>query len=151
MMRVMYIMMMIVIYDDDEYNDDLCACIRVVHFSGSLALICELYEYVYACVTCRTYSQLIRHSFRLSEIFSLKRGSSVLDLQNSCFWPLNLKFKSPMHPQHRENSLEQQHGNKQQDFNNLWQRVLKSNMHNFLHFSFISHNSYTTQRKVFYL
>jgi len=53
LMRVMYIMMMRVIYDDDD--DDLCACIRVVHFSGSLALICELFEYVYTCVTCRTY------------------------------------------------------------------------------------------------
>jgi len=40
-----------VIYDDD----DLCVCIRVVHFSGSLALICELFEYVYTCVTCRIY------------------------------------------------------------------------------------------------
>ena len=44
-----------VIYDDDEYDDDLCVCIRVVHFSGSLALICELFEYVYTCVTCRIY------------------------------------------------------------------------------------------------
>jgi len=51
----MYIMMMRVIYDDDEYVDDLCACIRVVHFSESLALICELFEYVYTCVTCRIY------------------------------------------------------------------------------------------------
>ena len=53
MMRVMYIIMMRVIYDDnDEYDDDLCACIRVVHFSVSLALICELFEYVYTSVTC---------------------------------------------------------------------------------------------------
>jgi hypothetical protein len=51
-----YIMMTRVIYDDDdEYVDDLCACIRVVHFSESLALICELFEYVYTCVTCRIY------------------------------------------------------------------------------------------------
>jgi len=29
--------------DDDESGDDvLCACIRVVHFSGRLALICGL-------------------------------------------------------------------------------------------------------------
>ena len=49
-------MMTRVIYDDDdEYVDDLCACIRVVHFSESLALICELFEYVYTCVTCRNY------------------------------------------------------------------------------------------------
>jgi hypothetical protein len=36
MMRVM-----IFIYDDDESDDDdvLCACIRVVHFRGNLALI----------------------------------------------------------------------------------------------------------------
>jgi len=44
-----------VIYDDDEYDDGLCVCIRVVHFCGSLALICELLEYVYTCVTCRIY------------------------------------------------------------------------------------------------
>jgi hypothetical protein len=44
-----------VIYDDEKYDDDLCVCIRVVHFSGSLALICELSEYVYTCVTCRIY------------------------------------------------------------------------------------------------
>ena len=44
-----------VINDDDEYDEDLCACIRVVHFSGSLALICELFKYVYTCVTCRIY------------------------------------------------------------------------------------------------
>jgi len=48
-------MMTRVIYNDDEYDDDLCACINVVHFSGSLALICELFEYVYTCVTCRIY------------------------------------------------------------------------------------------------
>jgi len=55
MMRLMYIRMIRVIYDDDEYHDILCACIRVVHFSGSLSLICELFEYVYTCVTCRIY------------------------------------------------------------------------------------------------
>jgi hypothetical protein len=33
-----------VIYDDDEFVDDLCACFRVVHFRGSLALICGLYD-----------------------------------------------------------------------------------------------------------
>jgi len=39
---VMMILMMS-IYDDDESGDDvLCACIRVVHFSGRLALICGL-------------------------------------------------------------------------------------------------------------
>jgi len=43
-----YITMTRVMYDDDddEYDDDLCACIRVAHFSRSLALICELFEYV---------------------------------------------------------------------------------------------------------
>jgi hypothetical protein len=48
------------VYNDDIYItmtrviyeiDDLCACIRVVHLSGSLPLICELFEYVYTCVT----------------------------------------------------------------------------------------------------
>jgi len=57
MMRVIYIYITMtrVIYDDDEYVDDLCACTRVMHFSESLALICKLFEYVYTPVTCRIY------------------------------------------------------------------------------------------------
>jgi len=38
-----YITMTTMIYDHDE---DLCACIKVVHFSGCLALICELFKRV---------------------------------------------------------------------------------------------------------
>jgi len=41
------------IYDDDDESgdDDLCACLRVVHFRGSLALIFGLCYYVYTCIT----------------------------------------------------------------------------------------------------
>ena len=42
-----------VLYDDDVSGDDSCACIRVVHFRGSLAFICGICDYVYTCNTCR--------------------------------------------------------------------------------------------------
>ena len=53
MMGVICVMMMGVIYNDDESDDDLCACFRVVHFRESLGLICGLCDYVYMCNTCR--------------------------------------------------------------------------------------------------
>jgi len=40
---------------------------RVVHFSESLALIYELFEYVYTCVTCRIYFHVFIYSLRLME------------------------------------------------------------------------------------
>lgn len=42
------------IYDDNENgNDVLCDCIRVVHFRGRVALIHGLCDYVYTINTCR--------------------------------------------------------------------------------------------------
>jgi len=47
---------MIFIYDRGEGSGNvLCASNRVVHINRSLALICELFEYVYTRVSCRIY------------------------------------------------------------------------------------------------
>jgi len=46
------------IYDDEESGNVLCACNRVVHFKGSLALVCGLRDYVFKCI-CAILAEFI--------------------------------------------------------------------------------------------
>jgi hypothetical protein len=58
-------MMMGVIYNDDESDDGLCACFRVVHFRGSLTLICELCDYVTMCICVKLVEFNYLRSYRV--------------------------------------------------------------------------------------